>query len=703
MRNSIRSRLNLAFIVLAVGPLLLVGVVLAWQSFSVQRQQAIVQQRQVAQRVSTQVAAFLQSLESELRVVSQVQGLQDLDRDQQTSLLSELLSYERGFDELILLDSEGQERVHLSRLQVFVESDLGSRAEADEFTKPIASGSTYYGPVRFDETTRQPLMTISVPLYDVRSGTAAGVLVSTIRFKPVWDLIAGLEIGEGENIYIVDAQSRIVAHRNPSVVLAGARFSPPEQNAFQTGLGGNNVVLAVDRVRLGDQTLAIVAERAVTEALALAFNTVLIVAMLIVVVLAIAVGLGVLVVRQIVRPIDDLAATAQAISAGDLSRQASVAGQQDEIATLALAFNQMTTQLRETLAGLERRVAERTQGLLTAAEVSRATTSVLDIDELLPQVVELVRERFNLYYVGLFLADQTGEYALLRAGTGEAGRAMLARNHRLRVGGESMIGRCVLSGQADIQLDVGEAAVRFDNPDLPETRSELALPLRAGGQVIGAMTVQSTQEAFFTEEDVSVMQTVADQIANAVRNARLFQQVQDSLESERRAYGELTQAAWQNLLQARTDLGFMSDRQSTVQSVDVWRPEMETALHTGQVVPGSSDTSTLAIPIKVRDQVIGVIDGRKPDGTQWTQEEINLLAAMTEQLNVALESARLYQDTQRTAARERVIGEVTGRIREPLELEDVLKTAVSEIRRALGIDELGVRLLMPEQPGLDSD
>ncbi len=422
------------------------------------------------------------------------------------------------------------------------------------------------------------------------------------------------------------------------------------------------------------------------------WRTVIIMAFVVLIVGGVAWGIG----HYVADPIILLTQAALRAAGGDLEQHIDIANR-NEITLLAHAFNTMTTQLRETLAGLEHRVAERTQGLLTAAEVSSATTAVLDMDALLPQVVELVRERFNLYYVGVFLTDEAGEYAILRAGSGQAGRAMLARNHRLAIGGDSMIGRCVLRGQADIQLDVGTAAVRFDNPDLPDTRSELALPLRAGSQVIGALTVQSEQEAFFSQEDISVMQTVADQVANAVRNARLFQQVQDSLESERRAYSELTQDAWRNLLQARPDLGFMSNRQTTLQTADVWRPEMKEALRTGQLVPGQDATSTLAIPIKVRNQVVGVIDGRKPDGTEWTPEEITLLAAMTDQLNVALESAQLYQDSQRRAAREQLVGEVTARMRETLDIERILHTAAGELRSRLGLERLVVRLGTPEE------
>ena len=357
-------------------------------------------------------------------------------------------------------------------------------------------------------------------------------------------------------------------------------------------------------------------------------------------------------------------------------------------------------ELQEIRASLEDRVQERTEAfqqraalLEAAAEVSRATTEMVDIDVLLPQVVELVRQRFNLYYVGLFLVDETGRYAVLRAGTGDPGREMLARGWQLEAGGQSMIGRCVASGQAGIQLDVGEAAIYFDNPYLPETRSEMALPLRARGQVIGAMTIQSNRVAAFAQDDIRTMQTMADQIASVISNARLFAQVQESLAAERRAYGEITREAWLAMLQSQADLGFVSDRRTTVQNVDVWRPEMETALSTGQVASSSGDALTLAIPIIVRDQVVGVVDGRKPDGTVWSEEEAGLLQALTEQLSAALEGAQLYRESQSAAVREQLFSQVSGRIRQELELEAVLKTTVDQIQEALGLDSVAIRLV----------
>jgi PAS domain S-box-containing protein len=167
-------------------------------------------------------------------------------------------------------------------------------------------------------------------------------------------------------------------------------------------------------------------------------------------------------------------------------------------------------------------LTRRTNQLQTASEVSRAATSMLELNELLPEVVELIRGHFEYYYVGIFLADERNESLILSAATGEMGRQMLDSQHSLPIGNSSMVGWCVANNHARIALDVGTDAVRFKNPYLPLTRSELALPLRARGRVIGAMTIQSTLEAAFSESDITALQTMTDQVANAIETARLF-------------------------------------------------------------------------------------------------------------------------------------------------------------------------------------
>jgi len=183
-------------------------------------------------------------------------------------------------------------------------------------------------------------------------------------------------------------------------------------------------------------------------------------------------------------------------------------------------------------------------------------------------------------------------------------------------------------------------------------------------------------------------------VAMAISNAQLFQQAQEGLEAERRATAQLTERAWQELSHAQRELSVVRSKPGLATASDQQRPEIATARRTGKVIVDENTQSNLAAPVKVRDHVIGVIDAHKAEGA-WTPEEIALVETLTEQMGVALESARLYQDTQRHAAQERLIGEVTSRIRESLDIETVLKTAANEMRQALGLEGVIVQLARP--------
>ncbi|MCA9943514.1 MAG: GAF domain-containing protein, partial [Anaerolineales bacterium] len=174
--------------------------------------------------------------------------------------------------------------------------------------------------------------------------------------------------------------------------------------------------------------------------------------------------------------------------------------------------------------------------LRLAAEVSRAATTILDRDQLMQEVVELIRSRFNLYYVGLFLADEQTNTAVLHAGTGEAGRLQLELKHSQEIGGTSMVGTVVATGEAHVEQNVQQATAFKPNPLLPDTQAELALPLKAGSKIIGALTVQSNQLGAFADETVTVLQSLADQLAIALENANLFAQTETTLDETNRLY-----------------------------------------------------------------------------------------------------------------------------------------------------------------------
>jgi GAF domain-containing protein/HAMP domain-containing protein len=558
-------------------------------------------------------------------------------------------------------------------------------------------------------TNKKPALVAAMPIKD-KSGKTVGVGMFASELTSVVKGVEAVKIGKTGDTFIVDADNIVVAHTDPASLttkdgqLVDAKDWAPIK-AFRSSQQPRGKLGAFTdaqgarfqyEVAQMDYGWAIAVQQQENEMFvnlrlfqgvawgALAVGVVLLLMM------------AWLIFRQAFQPINSLTDTVAAITAGDLTRTAPVESE-DEIGALAHAFNSMTSQLRGLIGSLEQRVAERTRHLEAAAEVGRAATSILASDQLTRQVVDLIRERFDLYYVGLFLADETGGWAVLRAGTGTAGQAMLTRGHRLPVDDRSMIGWCIRHAQARVAQEATQDAVRLATPELPETRSEAALPLRSHERVLGALTVQSTQPNAFDQAALTALQTMADQVAVALDNARLFAESQEALEATRRASAELGHEAWNRLLAARPKLGYLSTERGVADAGDIWRPEMEQAWREGQTVQanGAGDESKrlLAVPIKVRGSVIGVLDTHKPEGRDWTPEEIALLETLADQLGVALESARLFDDTQRRAAREQLTSQVTSRMRESLDIDRVLQTAVREFGETLGAAEVKIRLI----------
>ena len=264
--------------------------------------------------------------------------------------------------------------------------------------------------------------------------------------------------------------------------------------------------------------------------------------------------------NTLISPLTSLTATAEEIARGDLDARAGVRGQ-DEIATLAQALNTMTSRLRDSIQSLERRVKDRTAALEVASlnagkraaqfeaitQVTRAISSIRNMDELMPLVAAVISRYFDFYHVGIFLNDENNEYAWLIAANSEGGRNMLQRHHSLRIGEQGIVGYVAAHGESRVARSVGEDAVFFNNPDLPDTKSEAALPLRRGAQVAGVLDVQSTKEDAFSQEDLSILSILADQVSLAMENTRLLESTRSSLMEAETLYRQYVQRAWSRL------------------------------------------------------------------------------------------------------------------------------------------------------------
>lgn len=377
---------------------------------------------------------------------------------------------------------------------------------------------------------------------------------------------------------------------------------------------------------------------------------------------------------------------------------------------LTAALNQsqgLARALEEERAKLELQVAERTKALEqrtryleATGDIAREASSVLDLEALLPRVVGLISERFALYRMGIFLLEPGGEWAVLRAASGTGGLQLLGGGFRVRVEGTGIVAHVIRSGRSYLAPDVSQDRLYLDLEEVADTRSELTLPLRARGEILGALSVQSPEPDAFGEEDVAVMQTLADQVALAISNARLFEQAEEGLEAERRAYGELSREAWQQLVRAQPDLAVLRD-QGGISPVSTWLDgaadaEVEQALRTGRPATSPAGATNLAVPIVVRGHVIGAIDAHKPaEGGEWTPEQIALLKTLSEQVGDALEGARLYEEARRRAARDRLTYEIADRMRRAVDMDALMKIAIQETATALGASDAFVQVAAP--------
>jgi GAF domain-containing protein len=341
---------------------------------------------------------------------------------------------------------------------------------------------------------------------------------------------------------------------------------------------------------------------------------------------------------------------------------------------------------------LEQRVEERTSELENraaqleaVAAVARAIASVQDLDALLPAVTDLVSQQFGFYQVGVFLLDDKTGQAVLRASSSQGGRLLVDRHFSLTPDKHSIVGYSISQGQPRIAPDVTKDPSYLSNPDLAETLSEIALPLQVGGRVIGTLDVQSKERNAFSTADVRVLGTLADQTAIAIENARLFGEARTALQESKALFEKYTRQEWRNFARQTKQIGYVFDgKQVTPLERHITRESANAVIQTGKLTL-QKDSASIAIPIKLRGQTIGVLDVQSKRGSRaWKQDEIAMLEAAAERAALALENARLVENAQRGAARERAIGDISARIGSVSNLESILQTAVEELGRRIG-------------------
>ena len=464
-----------------------------------------------------------------------------------------------------------------------------------------------------------------------------------------------------------------------------------------TWLSAYAPITASDGTRVGVLGVDMSAEAILASERNLLVSTII----LLVISLPIFAGVGWFIGSRLAQPIVQLTKGVNKITAGELHYVVNVKSG-DEVEALADSFNTMTARLNELVANLELRVEERTRNLtaktneleeasrkmenrasqLTAVSiVARSVTTMRDVNQLLPSVTEIISKQFGFYHTGIFLNDQASQFAILRAANSVGGKKMLAQGHRLRIGQVGIVGNVASTGKPRIALDTGEDAVFFNNPNLPETKSEMALPLKVGEKIIGVLDVQSMESAAFNPEDVEILSILADQVSIAIDNANLFEEAQKSTADAQSALRQYTRSDWNQLVKYRKHPGFRYTFKG-VEPLEIQKPIEGDSTGDGR--------SVIRIPIKVHDEQIGSLRVVIPSSKTLSKDEMDIAQSIAERVALSVENVRLLEETSSRAEREKTVAEISNKIRSTNDPELMIQTALQELQKALGASKVQI-------------
>lgn len=336
-------------------------------------------------------------------------------------------------------------------------------------------------------------------------------------------------------------------------------------------------------------------------------------------------------------------------------------------------------------------------------QITRSTTGLMkELGALLPDITESISKQFGYYHVGIFLLDDSLEHAVLAASNSAGGKRMLEKGFRLRVGEAGIVETVAASGAPRIALDTGADPVLFDNPNLPETHSEIAVPLKSGGRVVGVLDIQSAEPSAFSNEDITTLSVLADQISIAIENTRLYETARKSLEQTEAAYRQYVQQQWTRLVRDeklkgyRFASGASAPLQEPLDLGEAARVSEEGKIYQREGAQNNG-MAELAIPVKLRGEVIGILHISTPKKPRWTDDDIDIAEAVAERLALSMENARLFQASANRATRERIASDISSKIGGNIRTENILQTTAQELSQALGGSDVLIQMQAPKQ------
>ncbi len=334
--------------------------------------------------------------------------------------------------------------------------------------------------------------------------------------------------------------------------------------------------------------------------------------------------------------------------------------------------------------------------LAIASQIARSIAQQQDPLQLIDNTLNTIRAQFGFYHAGLFLIDSNREFAVLKAATGDAGGEMVNQNHKLRIGAQGIVGFVAEQGVARIAADVGQDSIHFQNPLLPDTHSEMALPLRLGERIIGVLDVQSEKTSAFSQQDVNIIQTIADQLAISIDHARVVSEMQRNLEEYKSKAQTITQKEWADFL-----LGLRSSKSLRYSSKGVQKGSSESTIARDAITAGQTQiktrkgktgkTATIAVPLKLREAVIGVIELKIDDPSEIPDFQ-SLVESIASRLVLSLENARLIEEMQIRVEQEKMVADITSKVRSSTAVNDILRDTAIELGKSLGLSDVRVQL-----------
>ncbi|GAB4541124.1 MAG: hypothetical protein Fur002_09020 [Anaerolineales bacterium] len=740
---NLRTKLIIGFLALSVIPL----VILGWRTY--QTSQSLLQQQvetgliENAANVSASYASFLTEQISTLQAEASLNDIIAFAESQAQAPRNQQDLKVHALDALNIFASKDKEFVisyslldaHGRNILDTVPANLNTiYANEDFFIEPFSSGQAYISNVQFPRKFSAPVLYISAPIYN-RQNNVIGVLIATYNanyLQAILQTSVENRKSGSEYTFVIDGTYFVnlahsakpnLIHKSYLSLESGALENLQQNNVLPQGgaddllapqvevvdairnmslqakfeapsLENGNIAAKFAAARVPNANWIVVTAEPISAIDVLTQKQTKSTVVASAVISLFAALIALLASNFFTTPIVELTGVAQRLSDGDFTQRATVKSN-DEIGILSQTFNAMSAQIQTLVGGLEARVEERTaaleqtnaqsekraRDLQIIAEISRYISTEKNLEDLLQLITRTVSEQFGFYHVGIFLLNESKNFAVLRAANSPGGQRMLERQHKLEVGQVGIVGNVTASGAARIALDTGADAVYFNNPDLPETHSEMALPLQARGEIIGALDVQSTKPNAFSSSDISTLSLLADQIAIAIDNARLLEDAQRALQDAQALSREYVTEAWQT----KGDTQIIGYHQ-TVTGGNIITPKVAEEIEREL----QDKPSLIEIPIELRGQTIGTLNIRANEEKKLSPAQISVAQAVTERLGLALENARLFEETSTRATRERLVTEITTKIRSTNDPQEMIKTAVSELQRALGASRVEI-------------